>query len=205
MGRYTCVATNSAGSAAYAADLHVNGTHVYFCMNLFPLSCHTILIFVQLHNTTTPAIYNTERAGFRKFSPLAMLYTTLYSIFAVVPYITPIEFDGPASAGDTVQISCNVPKGDKPLQIFWLLRGEVIGSKMGISTFPVGDRANFLSISYVTEKHAGNYTCQASNPAGMVELSSELKVNGTLFSRSCFLCCISISIFTLCVSLLVLL
>lgn len=116
-----------------------------------------------------------------------------------MPYITPFEFDGPASAGDTVQISCNVPKGDKPLQIFWLWRGEVIGSKMGISTFPVGDRANFLSISYVTEKHAGNYTCQASNPAGMVEISSELKVNGTLFSRSCFLCCISIY-YSLCVS-----
>lgn len=26
IGRYTCVATNPAGSASYAADLHVNGT-----------------------------------------------------------------------------------------------------------------------------------------------------------------------------------
>ncbi|XP_059477719.1 cell adhesion molecule Dscam2 isoform X23 [Neocloeon triangulifer] len=95
----------------------------------------------------------------------------------VVPYITPFEFDGPASAGDTVQVSCNVPKGDKPLQIVWLLRGEVLNSKMGISSFPVGDRANFLSISYVTEKHVGNYTCRATNPAGTVEHSSELKVN----------------------------
>lgn len=98
----------------------------------------------------------------------------------VAPHITPFEFEGPANAGDTVQIACHVPKGDRPLFISWHFHGESLSTHMGISTMMVGHRANFLSISSVTGGHRGVYTCLARNEAGVANYSAELHVNGTL-------------------------
>lgn len=99
------------------------------------------------------------------------------------PYISPFEFDGPANAGDTVQLTCHVLKGDKPLHIAWHFHGEALSTHMGISTMMIGHRANFLSISSVAAGHRGIYTCLARNDAGVANYSAELKVFGTVNNR----------------------
>ena len=110
-------------------------------------------------------------------------------MFSALPHITPFEFEGPANAGDTVQVACHVPKGDRPLQVHWLFDGSPPAPNMGISTMMVGHRANFLSISHVRALHSGNYTCVARNPAGIISHSAELVVNG--ITCHIFFCSIS--------------
>lgn len=82
--------------------------------------------------------------------------------------------------GDSVQVACYVSKGDTPLNIKWMLNGKTIKNVFGISTIPIGDRTNLLTISSVQPEHVGHYTCTASNTVGNILYSAELLVNGTL-------------------------
>lgn len=97
----------------------------------------------------------------------------------VAPYISPFQFDGPANAGDSIQLTCYVPKGDKPLRIEWHFHGRDVSSHaLGISTAVFGDKANILSINSAGPGHRGSYTCTATNAAGFANFSAELDVNG---------------------------
>lgn len=92
----------------------------------------------------------------------------------------PFSFgDGPVNAGDSVQVSCSVAKGDKPMSITWSFYGEELSSHMGVTTQMFGDMTNFLSIPSVSPLNRGNYTCIAKNSAGSDSFTSQLMVNGT--------------------------
>ncbi|XP_025414622.1 Down syndrome cell adhesion molecule-like protein Dscam2 isoform X35 [Sipha flava] len=96
----------------------------------------------------------------------------------VRPKILPFSFgETPSNAGDTVQVGCTVAKGDKPLRISWNFYGEELSSNMGITTMPVGDSMNVLSIPYVGITNRGNYTCVAKNSAGYDSYTAQLLVN----------------------------
>lgn len=103
-----------------------------------------------------------------------------FKIFTVAPHITPFAFDdGPVNAGDSVQLNCYVPKGDKPLRIEWHFHGyDTKSHALGISTSMFGDRSNILSINAVGPGHQGEFTCVASNLAGIANYSAILNVNG---------------------------
>lgn len=101
----------------------------------------------------------------------------------VPPRIRPFEFESAVYAGEPVQLTCLVTKGDKPLRISWYLQSkELTVSQTGIVTNNLGDRANSLSISSAGIPNRGNYTCVAQNAVGMDSYSAYLEVNGT-FSR----------------------
>lgn len=92
----------------------------------------------------------------------------------------PFSFgDGPVNAGESVQLSCSVAKGDKPMTITWSFYGEELSSHMGVTTQMFGDTTNFLSIPSVSPSNRGNYTCVAKNSAGFDSFTSQLMVNGT--------------------------
>ncbi|XP_024082568.1 Down syndrome cell adhesion molecule-like protein Dscam2 isoform X1 [Cimex lectularius] len=96
----------------------------------------------------------------------------------VPPLITPFQFDGPANAGDSVQIACYVSKGDIPLRIEWHFQGDGMSSHaMGVRTAMFGEKANILAIDSVGPGNRGEYTCTASNLAGVANHSTILLVN----------------------------
>lgn len=97
----------------------------------------------------------------------------------MLPFIKPFEFDEPASAGDTVQLTCHVTKGDMPINIDWYFDGKPLNPNSGVMTSNIGHRAKFLAISTVRQHHRGRYTCVATNPAGTAFFAADLHVNGS--------------------------
>ncbi|XP_060838240.1 cell adhesion molecule Dscam2 isoform X11 [Rhopalosiphum padi] len=96
----------------------------------------------------------------------------------VPPRIRPFEFESAVFAGEPVQITCLVTKGDKPLRISWYFHTtELTSSQTGVYTSSMGDRSNILSIPSAGLPNGGNYTCVAQNAVGMDYYSAYLEVN----------------------------
>ncbi|CAG9840566.1 unnamed protein product [Diabrotica balteata] len=94
----------------------------------------------------------------------------------VLPHITPFTFEDEANAGDSVQVSCYVNKGDMPLSFSWMFNGKKIPEDKALNISPFGTKTSVLSIDNVEGSHAGNYTCVVSNKAGISTHSTELLV-----------------------------
>ena len=80
------------------------------------------------------------------------------------------------------QLLCVVSQGDMPVSITWSLKGQKLNSGPDITTTMLGQRTSMLTIASVSYLHIGEYTCRATNPAGSVTHSAELKVNGKFAS-----------------------
>ncbi len=80
--------------------------------------------------------------------------------------------------GAFAQLTCVITEGDEPLKLSWSFHGHNLTSDLGIRINDIGSRTSFLMIGNVGHKHMGNYTCKASNKAGSVSHTAELKVNG---------------------------
>lgn len=86
----------------------------------------------------------------------------------------------PANWGDTVTATCTLIKGDNPMTIEWALNGAPINHGYpDITIVGTSKRVSLLTIEAVTARHAGEYTCTASNAAGATSYSAPLAVNGT--------------------------
>lgn len=70
-------------------------------------------------------------------------------------------------------------KGDAPVEISWALNGEPIEKNYPDIAITTNKKNSLLSIDPLTAKHAGEYTCTASNRAGAASHSAMLTVNGT--------------------------
>lgn len=82
--------------------------------------------------------------------------------------------------GDSTTVQCSITSGDLPVVFTWMLNGAPIRTEDGITSSAFGKKTSVLSIDSLTEIHAGNYTCLASNKAGMTSYTAELVVKGTL-------------------------
>ena len=103
----------------------------------------------------------------------------------MAPELSPFSFgEEPANAGNMASVQCAVITGDLPLEITWMFEGRPIESaRSDIIISGSGKRLKHLTIESVAARHAGEYTCVASNVAGSVARSSTLKVNGTQTSH----------------------
>lgn len=111
---------------------------------------------------------------------------------AVAPQLAPFTFgDEAANAGEMATVQCAVIKGDLPIDIMWSFNGRAIDAANGafdehnydnpdIVISRSSKRASQLTIESVAARHAGEYSCTASNTAGTATHSSILSVNGTL-------------------------
>ena len=102
--------------------------------------------------------------------------------FLVSPQIAQFTFgDEPVNAGDVALIQCSVTKGDFPLDITWMFEGRPIESDTrNVIVSDSGKRVKQLTIETVAARHAGEYTCVASNAAGSVSRTAVLEVNGII-------------------------
>ena len=92
----------------------------------------------------------------------------------------PFSFeDGPASSGQDISVFCTVPEGDLPMNINWYLNNKSIAEYNGISSSRAGKRNLVLTIESVAAEHTGEYKCEASNRAGSISYTTELKVYGS--------------------------
>jgi len=103
------------------------------------------------------------------------------SLFPVAPQILPFAFgDEPASWGELVSVTCSVTKGDQPIEITWTFNGTLIDSRDSDVVVGSTNRKNsVLTIESVAARHAGDYTCTASNRVGATTHTAHLAVNGT--------------------------
>lgn len=82
--------------------------------------------------------------------------------------------------GDTVQVSCVVSKGDMPITFSWLFNNKPIEIEASVKVAPFGRKTSVLNIDYVDQSHIGNFTCVATNNAGVASYSAELLIKGTI-------------------------
>jgi len=111
-------------------------------------------------------------------------YRTSYarSAIAVAPQIFPFTFgDEPVNSGEAISATCSILKGDFPMDITWAFNGEPISAE-STDQFSItkGKRLSVLSIDAVAARHAGEYTCTASNKAGASSHTAALAVNGNI-------------------------
>ncbi|XP_011645358.1 Down syndrome cell adhesion molecule-like protein Dscam2 isoform X3 [Pogonomyrmex barbatus] len=107
----------------------------------------------------------------------------------VAPQLAPFTFgDEAANAGEMATVQCAVIKGDLPIDIIWSFNERVIDIANGafdehnydnpdIVISRSSKRASQLTIESVAARHAGEYSCTASNTAGTATHSSILSVN----------------------------
>lgn len=98
----------------------------------------------------------------------------------VPPQIIDFSFgDEPANTGEMATVTCLVPKGDLPVNIYWNFNNKTINSgDHDISIARLNPRTSLLSIASLEGVHRGTFTCIANNKAGFTATSSVLHVNG---------------------------
>lgn len=97
----------------------------------------------------------------------------------VKPKIAHFDFgEQPSNYSDSTSIQCLVTSGDLPIEFKWLFNGRPVKEIAGITTAKMGKRNSVLTIDSVSGKHAGNFTCQATNSAASANFTAQLIVNG---------------------------
>lgn len=79
--------------------------------------------------------------------------------------------------GTSTRLMCVVLAGDLPMDIQWMKDGEKI-ERSNAKAHRLDDYTVIISLSQLSLSDAGSYSCVASNEAGTVSHSSELKVKG---------------------------
>jgi Immunoglobulin domain len=173
--------------------------HRRFTRQRYFFSCFSFLTFVVFFRFEISFPPKPRQMAFRNSQQQLFLIDfestshTNHSV-SVMPYIKPFEFEGPASAGDSIQLSCHITKGDPPFTIEWFFDGEPITPHFGVLTGMFGHRSNILSISQVRPVNRGRYTCSVSNPAGRAIFSADLLVNGTQQTHTPIIRCTNFSV-----------
>lgn len=110
----------------------------------------------------------------------------LFTFYQLVPpKIAHFDFgDEPSNFADSASVQCLVTSGDLPIEFRWFINDRPVSEFYGITMAKMGKRNSVLTIDSVNGKHAGNYTCLASNTASIANYTSQLIVNGTLYTSS---------------------
>lgn len=95
----------------------------------------------------------------------------------VVPEIVPFAF-GDIYEGESSQVLCVLSKGDDPVRLEWFHGAEPLTSSDDVTIMPTGPRGSLLAFQSLSPVHFGNYTCRATNKAGVTSFTAPLVING---------------------------
>ncbi|XP_070134562.1 cell adhesion molecule Dscam1 isoform X12 [Drosophila bipectinata] len=100
----------------------------------------------------------------------------------VPPQIVPFAYDDVINMGDSIDLFCQIQKGDRPIKVHWSFErssGESGFDQMQpqMRTNRISGKTSMLSIPSASPAHTGRYTCIASNQAGTTTYSVDLTVN----------------------------
>lgn len=127
--------------------------------------------------TSTLIVKGTVASCFVELVVVAFIYFSKH--LTVLPKLLPFTFgDQPASLGESTTVQCSISLGDLPVKFSWLLNNQTLENIDGINIVQLGKKTSVLSIDSLTEIHAGNYTCLATNHAGTTKHHAQLVVNG---------------------------
>ena len=91
--------------------------------------------------------------------------------------------------GDRVSLTCSVFKGNRPLELSWHLplppssSGRHQDHHSAVKPIRIDEFTSMLTISSLSLRHNGNYTCRAVNSAGHAQFSQRIQVNGNRLTR----------------------
>ncbi|KAF4525975.1 hypothetical protein B566_EDAN000766, partial [Ephemera danica] len=185
-GLYTCVATNSAGSAAYSAPLNVYGppsarpprnltvvagTDVYLRCPVagFPISS------VTWRRGEVPLPSHTRQRVFPNGTLLVR------GVEGEPPEIAPFQFPTNLREGMRAQVSCSIISGDFPIAISWRKDGGLLIPEPDVAEQQHQFVSNLLFMN-LAARHSGQYTCIASNAAATANYTARLVVRAEDFS-----------------------
>lgn len=95
---------------------------------------------------------------------------------AELPQIEQFHFNpNGVNGGQAVRVMCMVTSGDLPIDIYWLKDGRPLLRSI---YHKIDEYTLILSLRQTTISDSGNYTCVASNAAGLASRWSTLKVKG---------------------------
>lgn len=116
---------------------------------------------------------------------LSLMFVSLFSNLPVPPIIEPFSFQDGLSEGMRTRTVCGVSSGDPPLAVSWLKDGQPLTPALGVNVSALDPYSSLLSISSLAQRHSGDFTCVASNPAAEVRYTAKLQVKGNVVSPSC--------------------
>lgn len=97
----------------------------------------------------------------------------------------PFAYDDVINMGDSIDLFCQIQKGDRPIRVHWSFEREASDSDASsddidpqMRTNRISGKTSMLSIPSATPAHTGTYTCIASNAAGTTSYGVNLTVNG---------------------------
>ncbi|KAJ8895525.1 hypothetical protein PR048_000861 [Dryococelus australis] len=111
-------------------------------------------------------------------NPVGSVNYTAHLQIHVKPQIQPFAFERSGiNEGSSTRALCSVNAADTPLDIRWLKDGLPLSTATR-KIHKLDDLTMILSLSHVALADSGNYTCIASNTAGIASHSAILRVKG---------------------------
>ncbi|KAG1677276.1 Down syndrome cell adhesion molecule-like protein Dscam2 [Nymphon striatum] len=86
-------------------------------------------------------------------------------------------FDTQLNLGDRLDLFCALRAGDPPVKFMWEFNGKPVPYNLGVVVTDSVYKSD-LNSPKVTRKHAGNYSCSASNRAGFASKLAIIKIQG---------------------------
>lgn len=171
-GNYTCRSSNQVATVSHTATLYVNGNHreTHFAVNSLCCVCIALEMFVSVR----PG----RRASKTVSTPRISCRNLFLLCITVPPRISPFYFDEKVTTGMRTEVMCSASSGDLPINISWTKDGTSLANIEDVRIDERSQYSSILTITKVTPRHSGNYTCKISNAAGQVLRSAILSVTG---------------------------
>ena len=83
-------------------------------------------------------------------------------------------------SGSRARVICGLTRGDLPVLFQWLKDGQPLLPEIDVQITNLDAFSSLLTIASLADRHSGNYTCMATNPAGQDHYTTALTVKGTL-------------------------